>query len=201
MEFNELPEWFKWAFGGAGLSVIGAAWYFLKPTEEKPSTNKNKNVNKVEINQNFYDKRGIQNKTVVPGKKKFTSIEEAKTSARLLFIDDDTRFNLVKILKKAGWPNVDIIKDVSNLEDKTLKFSDIVFVDIQGVGKQMNFQDEGLGLSKAIIDRYPEKYLVIYSSERDGNRFHEAIRKADDQLYKHADSYEFEKCIVDLLVG
>lgn len=193
---DEVVKFTSWAFGGIGVAVIGwLGTFFLRKRNSEPhrppsqmSVSQTVNLGSSEEEQKNRDL------------KKYKSVEDAKGQAKLLFIDDDTRFNVVKILRKSGWKNTDIIKDIANLDDAQLKFADVVFVDIQGVGKLLNFKDEGLGLSMAIKDRYPEKYLVIYSSERSGNRFDEAIRRADDQLYKLADSYEFEKCVHNLLI-
>lgn len=193
MSFNEIPEWFKWAFGGCGLSTFAVIGYFWKRKPKSNSLVIGAPVVPFPLNSEQSRTSGK------PTKRKFKTIEEAKASARLLFIDDDTRFKLVKILKEAGWLNVDIRKDIDT-EDALLRSADLVFVDINGVGKKMGFIDEGLGLSNAIRDKFPEKYIVIYSSERDGNRFDESIKKADDTLYKHADTYQFEKCIKNLLV-
>lgn len=206
--FENLPEWFKWAFGGVGVSMVGGFIYFL----QNPFNSKLDNGSKVKIQNNPQINVNVNTNASAgdainesaklikpPGKKKFSSTEQAKNEARLLFIDDDTRFKLVKILKEAGWLNVEIRKD-ARVDDVPLKSADIVFVDIHGVGKKMAFENEGLGLANAIMDKYPLKYVVIYSSERNGNRFDETIRKADDHLYKHADVYTFEKCLENLLV-
>lgn len=194
---DEMRSLLQWAFGGIGVAVLGWIGTLLfKRFWSEPL----KNENKVSVNQTVNINGTQSDKKISSNRKKFETIDEAKSNAKLLFIDDDTRFNVVKILRNAGWTNTEIVKDTSSLEESQLRFADIVFVDIQGVGKKMNFKDEGLGLSMAIRERYPEKYLVIYSAERAGDRFEEAIRKADDQLYKHADSYEFEKCVCNLLV-
>lgn len=71
--------------------------------------------------------------------------------------------------------------------------SDIFFVDIQGVGKKLDFQDEGLGLANALKN----KKVVIYSAENRGDRFHEA----DDSLPKNAEPFQFQQTIENLLHG
>lgn len=79
--------------------------------------------------------------------------------------------------------------------------SDIFFVDIQGVGKKLDFQDEGLGLANALKNKYPNKKVVIYSAENRGDRFHEALKKADDSLPKNAEPFQFQQTIENLLHG
>lgn len=187
----------EWAFGGVGVLLIG---WIADTVFRQKKTPDNTRPGPLSVSQTVNVSPAIAVTASTNSRKKFSSIEDAKSHARLLFVDDDTRFKVVKILKNAGWINTEIVKDISNLDDPTLKTADVLFVDIQGVGKLLNFKDEGLGLSMAIKERYPTKYLVIYSAERAGNRFEDAIRKADDQLYKLADSYEFEKCVHNLLI-
>lgn len=133
-------------------------------------------------------------------KKKFSSIEDAKLKLKILFIDDK-KFKVVDTLKLGGWSYVESHQDVSSLDEECLKNAHFIFVDIQGVGKKMGFKDEGLGLAKAILERHPSKYLVIYSAIPKGHRFHPSLRGADDFLSKNADDYEFEKCIIDLVTN
>lgn len=117
-----------------------------------------------------------------------------KSSFKILFIDDQV-FKVVDILKKQGWTNTKRIKDVKSFEEPEVVEAHVFFVDIQGVGKQLEFKDEGLGLAIALKDKFPDKKLVIYSSENKGDRFHKALKKADDQLAKNADPYEFQQVI------
>lgn len=122
-----------------------------------------------------------------------------KDNKKILFVDDDVTFKVVKILKRAGWVHTKILKDIRSLNDTEVKEADLFFIDIQGVGKALSFPDEGLGLARALKQKYPDKKLVIYSAETDGDRFHEAFRLADDQLKKTADPYEFQKVVEEML--
>lgn len=122
-----------------------------------------------------------------------------KDTARILFVDDDTSFQVVKILRNANWKNVKAVKDINSLDAQNVTETHMFFIDIQGVGKALSFKDEGLGLALAIKRKYPEKKVVIYSSEPQGDRFHQAFREADDFLSKNAEPYEFQQ-IVDNLI-
>lgn len=115
----------------------------------------------------------------------------SRAHLRILFIDDDTRFKVVKIMKQAGWPNVSIRKDIRDLEEPEVKDTDVFFIDIHGVGRALDFADGGLGLTLAIKAKYPEKKVVLYSAQTDGDRFHKALKKADGSLAKNAEPYEF----------
>lgn len=123
------------------------------------------------------------------------TIEDKKKRISILFIDDDTKFKVVKILKNAGWINTSSVKDIKSLDDQIVKDTDIFFVDIQGVGRELQFNEEGLGLALALKTKYPSKKVVIYSAETKGDRFHEALRKADSFLPKNAEPYEFQQIV------
>jgi hypothetical protein len=58
----------------------------------------------------------------------------------------------------------------------------------------MKLPDEGLGLTVAIKKKYPNKKVIVYSAEDQGQvkAFHEGFELADSQLSKNAKSYEFQ---------
>lgn len=121
---------------------------------------------------------------------------DIKALCRVLFVDDQ-KFDTVEILKKSGW-NVARIKDIASLDSNDIVDSHIIFVDIKGVGRTMKFSDEGLGIVSAVKERHPEKKVVVYSSVPEGDRFHEALKKADDLLPKNADPYQFQTTLEKL---
>jgi hypothetical protein len=45
--------------------------------------------------------------------------------------------------------------------------------------------------------KFPNKKVVIYSSQTTGERFHAALRVADHSLAKNADPYEFIQIVDD----
>ena len=126
-------------------------------------------------------------------------IAELKRTSQILFVDDDRGFKIVGVLKKMGWENTKLLSDISSLEQTQLLSANVVFVDIQGVGRAMHYSDEGLGLALAIKRRYPQKKVVIYSAEEKGARFHEALQEADYSLPKTAEPIRFEDTIVRVL--
>lgn len=122
------------------------------------------------------------------------SLDEIKQLCRIIFVDDK-KFGVVDILEKAGWVNSKRLKDVFSLDDNDIKEAHIFFVDIQGVGKALQFKDEGLGLISALKNKYPNKKVVVYSAESEGDRFHEGLSNADARLNKNADPYEFQTLV------
>ncbi len=192
--FTYILENKEWIFSGIGISVIGLMFYFLK-SKQKNSTVINENSNSVIVNINNTQENN-QNK-----QDRDDCLIELKKKTKILFIDDDNKFKVVNILKNSGWVNTKIIKDINNIDSDEVRTTDIFFVDIQGVGKKLEFQDEGLGLANALKNKYPNKKVVIYSAENRGDRFHEALKKADDSLPKNAEPFQFQQTIENLLHG
>lgn len=115
-----------------------------------------------------------------------------KDDFQILFVDDETSFKVVDILKAAGWTSTTIVRDVSTVDSGPVANAHLVFVDVQGVGQEMGFKEGGLGLTQAIKRRHPSKFVVIYSAETRGNRFHDALKLADNFLPKTSDPYQFQ---------
>jgi len=200
---NWIIENKEWLFSGIGILIIGTIIKYISKNKENnvsnPATeiknennNDNRNENKVDVNINIDtvkdDNSNKQNTNVK------MSIDEKKSKLRILFIDDDVKFKIVKILNKAGW-STKIVKDIDNLDSDIILNSHILFVDINDVGVKLDFKDEGLGLGMAIKKKYPHKKVIIYSSQDKGERFHKALRVVDDFLFKNAEPFEFQQII------
>lgn len=125
------------------------------------------------------------------------NLDEVKIACRVLFIDDE-KFKMVDRLRKDdGWQNTSWVKDVDSIYQPELRDAHVVFVDVQGVGKKLGFQDEGLGLIVAIRRQYPNKKIVMYSAERNEkiDAFHEAASMVDARLKKLSDRYYYESIL------
>lgn len=183
----------EWFMGGFGVALIGWVGNFLfskrRPVENQSGINQSVTVN------NITQPTGT-NRLNPP--EVSMSLADRKCKTRILFIDDDTKFKVVKILTKSGWVNTSIIKDANTLDEPSIIDAHILFVDVQGVGVAMGFDSEGLGLALALKEKYQAKKIIIYSAETNGNRFHEALRKADSFLPKNADPYEFQKLVEEI---
>lgn len=193
---NWLLENKDWLFSGIGVTFIVSILGFIKYSNKSPETQA---PGIVINNQNslLQDSIGLSMGEKIIKK----SLSAYKNETRILFIDDDVRFKVAKILVKSGWVHTKLVKDAETLDDQDIIFADILFVDVQGVGVALGFSDEGLGLALAIKDKYPLKKVVIYSAETKGDRFHAALRKADSFLSKNADPYEFQKIVEDFTIG
>lgn len=123
------------------------------------------------------------------------TLEDIKAKIRILFIDDKDDFRIVDMLKHNGY-NVDYVSDIYDIDDAKLKYADIVFVDINGVGVTMGFKNQGVGLCGAIRDYYGDsKKLILYSGETLGNIFDADVKKVDATLPKDSDLYQFTSYI------
>jgi hypothetical protein len=179
----------------AGLVTIFGAFFAWKKWRTGPGSPGGSNQNITYSTGQAPTALPSQLPTVVIG----SNIATLKATTRVLFIDDDSTFKIVGILKRMGWDKTRVIKDVKSIDDDAILNADILFVDIQGVGRKMQLKDEGLGLALAIKTRFPEKKVIIYSAQEVGQRFHEALQEADYSLPKNADPIRFEETILRVL--
>ena len=117
-------------------------------------------------------------------------IDRLKSIVNILFIDDE-KFNMVNILKNAGWKNTSYKKDIFNLQDPLIIKSHIIFVDVYGVGTTLFPKDQGLGLVIALKEKYPEKKIIVCSAEDKGDFLNKGLRKADECISKNAEPFEY----------
>lgn len=185
----------EWVFSGIGIFIVGGLINYFRGKNVPPTTTPTQSV-VINNNQVTTQTPQITPPSQPPVKLgKDMSVPERKLHTHVLFIDDDPKFQVVKILVNSGWKNTSLVKDATTLDDTAIFNAHILFVDVQGVGKKMGFESEGLGLAEALIEKYPSKKIVIYSIETQGDRFHAALRKAASFLPKNADPYEFTKLV------
>lgn len=122
-------------------------------------------------------------------------VVDLKSCSQILFIDDDKMPSVIKILRQSGWQNVRKIGDTANLDAPEIRNANIIFVDILGVGKALQFKNEGVGLAASIKRRYPQKGVVIYSATPDHNLFDPDIDILDGRLEKFAEPIQFSNMI------
>lgn len=213
-ETNQFWEINNWYYIFAVVAAIVSITIAFKNYKKKPAENKQGDNFS---NNNFNNSSNFSNTTTVPvhitnninseqqnsssSTAQNNSDENLKATTKILFIDDNhTEYKIVSILKKAGWTKTKSVKDVTDLDSSVVTESDIIFVDINGVGLEL-FEDQGLGLASALKKKYPQKKIIIYSAETSGDRFHQALREVDHCLPKNADAYQFINLIENLLKG
>lgn len=190
---SQIIEWFSnntsIVFSGLGTAiVVGLLGALLRSIQARHKGDSASTL--IEINNQINN----DSRLYYDGGNPERDLSQIKLNTRILFIDDE-KFKTVDNIKRAGWVHTKRMSDVYSVDDPSIIESDILFVDIQGVGIKAGFKDEGLGLASAIKDKYPQKKVIIYSAETKGDRFHESLRKADDFLKKNADAYQFQQII------
>jgi hypothetical protein len=178
---------------GSGLIILFITYFFKKPKSGfKISELKNTQTQKITINNypnqfksgsELFKESSISNMDV--------PILKAKT--KILFIEDD-KFKKISNLKKFGW-NISQIKDLRNLDNEQVRLANIIFVDYKGVGSLVD--EEGVGLIKALRNRYgDEKWLILYSAHSNFalNIFDTG---ANGYLAKNSTEYEMEQKIIE----
>lgn len=117
--------------------------------------------------------------------------DDIKARVRILFVDDKDDFPIITMLKNIGY-QVEYLSDIVDFDAKPVKYADIVFLDINGVGVAMKFKNQGMGLCGALRDYYGNaKKLILYSGETEGSIFDKDANKADATLPKDSDLYQF----------
>ena len=123
------------------------------------------------------------------------SPEEVKARIRILFVDDKDDFQIIKMLRNNGY-QVEYLDDIVDFDAKEVKYADIIFLDINGVGVAMKFKNQGMGLCGALRDYYgTTKRLILYSGETEGSIFDKDAKKEDATLPKDSDLYQFTSYI------
>lgn len=182
---------YQWIFSGAGITILIFLYKAFGKKQKKAQIPILTNT--ISINNSQY--ASAESKEI----NAFNAAEDRlKLRTRILFIDDMySEYKMVSILKKAGWTNTKAIKDILDLDDQIVLDSDIIFVDINGVGVTL-FEDQGLGLASALKNKYQKKKVILYSAETSGDRFHKALRQVDDCLAKNAEPYQFINLVESL---
>jgi len=192
-----------------GLSGLIGQLFIDKPKEDeaKPVKNENKNENKTgkqntTVNVNVGSaasedkKHDIVSNNVKSEKvnKREEKLQILKQKVGVLFIDDK-KFNIVKILKDAGWKKTKSVTDIKSLDETKVKEALIYFVDINGVGKILECKGEGLDIALMLKQKYPNRKVVIYSANPKNEVFHEAWEHCDHKLIKNALPYEYQSLV------
>lgn len=165
------------------------------------ATNTDKNPNKLIKNtQNdnknlILEKKGDKKAEKSPNQiDREALLDSLKLKKKILFIDDDKNFKVVKILKDSGWKYTRTVTDIKTLDMPVVKESDMFFVDINGVGNLLGLEN-GLDLALMLKQKYPEKKVVIYSANKNSNSFHKAWDACDYKLEKNALPYQFQNLV------
>ncbi|WP_353146262.1 response regulator [Chryseobacterium sp.] len=182
------------------VSLAEIIAYIAIPKQTEPTTNPALNygmVNQnVEVNVGNIESFTNREKNTIENEETNNLLIEAKKNKlSILFIDDDKNFSIVKILKDSGWKKTKAITDVKSIDINYIQNSEIIFVDINGVGKILNLEHEGLDLALMIKQKYKSKKVIIYSANKTNNAFHSAWEVVDARLEKNALPYQFQNLV------
>lgn len=182
------------------ISLLEILGYFLIPetNSQKPENLKIKNEQNVNVHLNLSNTSLVQEKVeniTTSTLDRAGIIDTMLSKTSILFIDDDANFNVVKILKDSGWKKSKTVPDIKTLDIQAVKDADIIFVDINGVGKLLKLEFEGLDLALMLKQKYSDKKVVIYSANRNSNSFHQAWDICDFKLEKNALPYQFQNLV------
>ena len=174
-----------WLFSGVGVTIVmGVLSVFFK----RKANNSTSNSTQVTINNSYSPSLTEINET---NENQFPQQHRLKErdQVSILFIDDQ-KFDYVKVLKNAGYANTKRISDIKSVDCLDIYQSDIIFIDINGVGTILFPKEQGLGVAKAIKTKYGDnKCVIIYSAS------HQPLNKEfmifDGVLNKNAEPYEF----------
>jgi hypothetical protein len=177
----------------SSLEIMG--FIFFRSADETSQKKENTSIN-VHVNVGNDTKiKDSQSNLQSNDNDRTAIIDSMKFKTRVLFIDDDKNFNVVKILKDSGWKNTKTVIDIKSLDLQTVKEADILFVDINGVGKLLKLEYEGLDLALMLKQKYATKKVVIYSANKNSNSFHKAWDECDYKLEKNALPYQFQNLV------
>jgi hypothetical protein len=183
------------------LRSLGSKLEETQESEISPTHNKNVNEQHVNVTLSVtQDEKSLpsidsQSRVVQAELSREEVIELMKSRVHILFIDDDKKFSVVKNLKDGGWKLTKTVEDIKNVDVPAVKKSQIFFVDINGVGKLLNLDHEGLDLALMLKQRYPDKKVIIYSANKNSNAFHPAWNICDYRLEKNALPYQFQSLV------
>lgn len=175
---EEIKEGIGWLFSGSGFSLIGLVMKWFRRSN-KSKEKKQEELDQIRI-ENASETMRLKN--------------SRKGNIPILFIDDK-KVSFISAMKKAGYESIKWLKDCDKIDCEFVASSDIIFVDINGVGTSLFPQEQGLGLAKAIKQKFPGKCIVIYSAEP--QYLKNDFRMLDAMLPKNSEPYEFIKIIDD----
>lgn len=126
------------------------------------------------------------------------SLEALQDQTRVLFVDDEDRTDVIDYLHGERW-HCRQLRDIDSMENTELKDSHIVCIDIRGVGRKLYKENEGLDLVVSVRNRYPEKKIILYSSQPMHNIFHKANEMLDKRIYKRSGDLEVFRSAIEEL--
>ena len=125
-------------------------------------------------------------------------LDEIRKRSRILVIDDED-FLYIDLFKSHGY-NIEQRDDVDSLNGLIEDPYDVILLDIQGVGRKVSPNDQGLGILRYIKERAPAQMVVAYSASDYSLKYQEFFKRADAVVDKASDFVVFKDVVDKLLV-
>jgi len=117
---------------------------------------------------------------------------------RVLVVDDDENSFPFEIIRDAGY-NVEHWPDIKDLDKLVRGHFDIIFLDICGIGRRFDEEQEGVGILKHIKQANPLQIVIAYSGEAHSSDRIQFFRLADQYVPKTATSLEIKAILDDIV--
>lgn len=131
---------------------------------------------------------------------------ELRKRAHVLIVDDDVQGRLDDNLRRSGFSNVAIMRDVERIQD--VEPFHVVLVDICGVGGKLgvagdNLPYEGLSLAEEIKRQYPLKKVIAYSAMLTNYESNYILKTIVDSSFEKGTKIDernkaIDKCLQDI---
>ena len=120
---------------------------------------------------------------------KFMPQNKAKSRSLMeIAVIDDEKFKDAQALTKNGF-RITELGDISDI--KSVSEYSIVVCDIRGVGKSFQTKHGAGFVISEIKQRYPDKYIIVYSGSAVDPTYKRYLDKCDDSIRKSADVAEW----------
>ena len=133
-------------------------------------------------------------------------MQELRKRAMVLVVDDDVQGHLDENLRRSGFSNVNIMRDVERIQD--VEQFHVILVDICGVGGKLgmegdNLPYEGLSLAEEIKRQYPLKKVIVYSAMLSNFESNYILKTVVDAFFEKGTKIDernkaIDKCLKDV---
>ena len=133
-------------------------------------------------------------------------MQELRKKAQVLIVDDDVQGRLDDNLRRSGFSNVNIMRDVERIQD--VEPFHVVLVDICGVGGKLgmeggNLPYEGLSLANEIKRQFPLKKVIAYSAMLVNFESNYILKTVVDSFFEKGTKIDernkaIDKCLMDI---
>lgn len=126
------------------------------------------------------------------------SLEQLINRTRIVVIDDNEAEFPFKIIRSYGYA-VDYWNDVNDLRRLESGFYDIIILDIGGIGRSLDEENEGVAVLRHIKQFNPLQIVIAYSGQSHDTRRIPFFQLADQYVPKPTNAITWKETLDDLL--